>query len=148
MKDPAKQESLLIQEMVSPGVEVLLGMINDPQFGPLLVLGLGGVLVEVLKDVAFAKPPITIYQAEQLWRSLRGSAILDGVRGKPPADLPALTQATVHFSYLIEDLGHQFEEIDINPLMVFGQGQGVKALDALFVAKSRLSGENKNLVRK
>ena len=110
-------------------------MINDPQFGPLLVLGLGGVLVEVLKDVAFAKPPITIFQAEQLWRSLRGSAILDGVRGKPPADLPALTQATVHFSYLIEDLGHQFEGIDINPLMVLGEGQGVKALDALFVAK-------------
>ena len=135
LRAPDKQESLLIQEMVSPGVEVLLGMINDPQFGPLLVLGLGGILVEILKDVAFAKPPITIFQAEQLWRSLRGSAILDGVRGKPPADLPALTQATVHFSYLIEDLGHQFEGIDINPLMVLGEGRGVKALDALFVAK-------------
>ncbi|MBI5604754.1 MAG: acetate--CoA ligase family protein [Deltaproteobacteria bacterium] len=136
LKNPDNPESLLIQEMVSDGVEVFLGMINDPQFGPLLVVGLGGILVEVLKDVAFAKPPVSAFQAEQLWRSLRGSTILDGVRGKPPADLPALIKATVDFSCLIEDLGRDFEGIDINPLMVSSLGRGVKALDALFVTKT------------
>jgi acyl-CoA synthetase (NDP forming) len=141
LKDAGQPERILVQEMVSPGTEVLLGMVNDPQFGPLLVIGLGGVLVEVLKDVAFAKPPITVYQAQQLWRSLRGSVILDGVRGKPPADLQALVEATVHFSCLVEDLGRNFEGIDINPLMVFPEGQGVKALDALFVAKSRVTSD-------
>ncbi|MBA4392759.1 MAG: hypothetical protein C0407_04310 [Desulfobacca sp.] len=133
LKNPDSRVSVLIQEMVPLGVECLLGMVRDPHFGPLLVLGLGGVLVEVLKDVAFAKPPITAFQAEQLWRSLQGSVILKGVRGRPPADLPALVRATVDFSYLIEELGQEFEEIDINPLMVLPEKEGVKALDALFI---------------
>jgi acyl-CoA synthetase (NDP forming) len=137
LKDPESRTSLLIQEMVPNGVEVLLGMVNDPHFGPLLVLGLGGVLVEVLKDVAFAKPPITAFQAEQLWRSLQGSAILQGVRGRPPADLPALIDATVNFSYLVKELGKEFEEIDINPLVVLPDKGGVKALDALFIPKPK-----------
>jgi acetate---CoA ligase (ADP-forming) len=137
LENPASEEALLVQEMVSDGVEVLLGMVHDPQFGPLLILGLGGVLVEVLKDVAFSKPPISAFQAEQLWRSLRGSALLDGFRGKPPADLPALVQATVAFSHLIQDQGNFFEGIDVNPLMVFPEGHGVKALDALFIEKSK-----------
>jgi acetyltransferase len=131
--NPQSRDGLLVQEMVPPGVECLLGMVRDPHFGPLLVLGLGGILVEVLKDVAFAKPPLTAFQAEQLWRSLHGSVILDGVRGRPPADLPALIKATVNFSYLIKELGGEFTEIDINPLVVLPEHQGVKALDALFV---------------
>jgi acetate---CoA ligase (ADP-forming) len=134
--DPSSEEAMLIQEMAPQGVEVLLGMVHDLQFGPLLILGLGGVLVEILKDVAFAKPPISPFQAEQLWRSLRGSAILKGFRGRPPADLGALVKATVDFSYLIQNQGALFEGIDINPLLVLPEGQGVKALDALFVVKS------------
>lgn len=135
LKDPEDPAGLLIQEMVPRGVEVLLGMVNDRHFGPLLVLGLGGVLVEILKDVAFAKPPITAFQAEQLWRSLQGSVILEGVRGRPPADRTALIAATVKFSELIDELGREFEEIDINPLMVLPGKEGVKALDALFIRK-------------
>jgi len=135
LRDSNKEVCLLIQEMVPPGVEVFLGMTNDPHFGPLLVLGLGGILVEILKDVAFAKPPVTALQAEHLWHSLRGSVILDGVRGRPAADLLALVQTTVDFSNLIEDLGRDFEGIDINPLMVLPKGGGVKALDALFIRK-------------
>jgi acetate---CoA ligase (ADP-forming) len=136
LENPAGEEALLIQEMISGGVEVLLGMVHDPQFGPLLLVGLGGVLVEVLKDVAFAKPPISAHQAEQLWLSLRGSVLLKGFRGRPPADLPALVQATVAFSHLIQDQGDFFEGIDVNPLVVLPQGQGVKALDALFIGKN------------
>jgi acetyltransferase len=133
INNPQSRDALLIQEMVPSGVECLLGMVRDQHFGPLLVIGLGGILVEVLKDVAFAKPPITAFQAEQLWRSLQGSVILNGVRGKPPADLSALVKATVNFSCLIKEIGQEFTEIDINPLVVLPEHEGVKALDALFV---------------
>jgi len=136
LNNPDHKDCFLVQEMIDKGIEVLLGMVNDPHFGPLLVLGLGGILVEVLKDVGFAKPPITAFQAEKLWRSLRGSVILNGLRGKPPADRDALVQATVNFSLLIAEIGNNFEGIDINPLVVLPQGQEVKALDALFVKKN------------
>jgi acetyltransferase len=135
LHDPAGRAGFLVQEMVPEGVEVLLGMISDPQFGPLLVLGLGGILVEVLKDVVFARPPLTELQAERLWTSLRGAALFSEFRGRPPADLQALITATVNFSYLIKDLKDIFKEIDVNPLMVLGPGKGVKALDALFIKK-------------
>ena len=89
-----------------------------------------------------SKPPITTFQAEQLWRSLRGSAIMNGVPGEPPADIDALVQATVNFSCLIKEIGQDFEGIDINPLMVLAKGQGVKALDALFVGKTSDGGQS------
>ncbi len=148
VNNPNHKDCFLVQEMIDKGIEVLLGMVNDPHFGPLLVLGLGGILVEVLKDVVFAKPPITAFQAEQLWRSLRGSAMMDGVRGKPPGDMDALVQATVNFSLLIAEIGQYFEGIDINPLVVLPKGQGVKALDALFVGKTKDEGEILRATRK
>ena len=129
--------SLLVEEMIAEGVEVLLGMTQDLHFGPLLVIGLGGILVEVLKDAAFAYPPISPYQAERMWRSLKGFSILKGVRGRPPADFPALIQTTVDFSGLIEEMGRDFESIEINPLLVLPQGRGVRAVDALFIPKTR-----------
>ncbi len=135
LHDPTGRAGFLIQEMVTEGVEVLLGMTSDPQFGPLLVLGLGGIMVEVLKDVVFAKPPVTRLQAERLWTSLKGAALLSGFRGRPPADLQALIEATINFSYLIDELQYKFKEIDVNPLMVLSPGKGVKALDALFIKK-------------
>jgi len=128
--------SLLVEEMIAEGVEVLLGMTQDPQFGPLLVIGLGGILVEVLKDAAFAYPPISPYQAERLWRSLKGFSILKGVRGRPPADFQALIQTTVDFSGLIGEMGRDFESIEINPLLVLPEGRGVRAVDALFIPKA------------
>jgi acetyltransferase len=125
--------TLLVEEMVEEGIEVLLGMTRDLHFGPLLVIGLGGILVEVLKDVAFARPPVSLYQAETLWRSLKGFPLLEGVRGKPAGDLPALIRATVDFSLMVRDLGDAFASIEINPLLVLPQGRGVKAVDALFI---------------
>ena len=76
--------TLLMEEMIGEGVEVLVGMTRDPYFGPLMVIGLGGILVEVLKDVAFARPPVSDYQAEALWRSLKGFPLLEGVRENRP----------------------------------------------------------------
>lgn len=127
----------MVEEMVDGGVEVLLGMTRDPQFGPLLVIGLGGILVEVLKDVAFARPPLSFHQAEALWRSLKGFPLLEGVRGKPAGDLRALVQATVDFSWLVKEWGAEFESLEINPLLVLPPGRGVMALDALFMPADR-----------
>ncbi|MBI5586561.1 MAG: acetate--CoA ligase family protein [Deltaproteobacteria bacterium] len=132
--------TLLVEEMIGEGIEVLLGMTRDPHFGPLLVVGLGGILVEVLKDVAFARPPVSSFQAEALWRSLRGFPLLEGVRGKPAGDFPALIQATVDFSRMVQDLGDDFEAIEINPLLVLPKGRGVKAVDALFIAVEKTRG--------
>lgn len=129
--------SLLVEEMIAEGVEVLLGMTQDPHFGPLLVIGLGGILVEVLKDAAFARPPISPFQAERMWRSLKGFSILKGVRGRPPADFQALIQTTVDFSGLIGEMGRDFESIEINPLLVLPEGRGVRAVDALFITKTQ-----------
>jgi acetyltransferase len=125
--------TLLVEEMVGEGVEVLLGMTCDPHFGPLLVIGLGGILVEVLKDVAFARPPVSSFQAAGLWRSLKGFPLLEGVRGKPAGDFPALVQATVDFSLMVKEIGSNFESIEINPLLVLPKNRGVKAVDALFI---------------
>jgi acyl-CoA synthetase (NDP forming) len=135
LKEGTGEERFLVQEMVPLGVEVLLGMVNDPHFGPILVAGLGGLWVEVFKDVAFAQAPLDPQEAEALWRSLKGWAILEGIRGKPPGDIPALIQGTVNFSRLVHDLGNRFEGIDVNPLMVLPLGHGVKALDAVFLRK-------------
>jgi acetyltransferase len=132
--------TLLVEEMIEEGIEVLLGMTRDPHFGPLLVIGLGGILVEVLKDVAFARPPVSAYQAESLWRSLKGFPLLEGVRGKPAGDLQALVRATVDFSLMVKDLGEDFASIEINPLLVLPRGRGVKAVDALFIAEEKTPG--------
>jgi acetyltransferase len=141
ISDPNRPECLRVQEMASGGVEVFFGMSRDPHFGPLLILGLGGVLVEVLKDVVFAKPPLTAYQAEKCWRSLKGATLLDGFRGNPPADLPALVEATVRFSHLIVRFGPELEEIDCNPVLVLPHGQGVKVLDALMIPRKTPSNQ-------
>jgi acyl-CoA synthetase (NDP forming) len=132
--------TLLVEEMIGEGIEVLLGMTRDPHFGPLLVVGLGGILVEVLKDVSFARPPVSSFQAETLWRSLKGFPLLEGVRGKPAGDFQALIQATVDFSRMVQDLGDDFESIEINPLLVLPEGRGVKAVDALFISAEKTQG--------
>jgi acetyltransferase len=129
--------TLLVEEMIGEGIEVLLGMTRDPHFGSLLVIGLGGILVEVLKDVAFARPPVSSYQAESLWRSLKGFPLLEGVRGKQAGDLQALVRATVDFSLMVKDLSEDFASIEINPLLVLPQGRGVKAVDALFIGADK-----------
>jgi acetyltransferase len=129
--------TLLVEEMIGEGIEVLLGMTRDPHFGALLVIGLGGILVEVLKDVAFARPPVSSYQAESLWRSLKGFPLLEGVRGKQAGDLQALVRATVDFSLMVKDLSEDFASIEINPLLVLPQGRGVKAVDALFIGADK-----------
>ncbi|HSQ12010.1 MAG TPA: acetate--CoA ligase family protein, partial [Candidatus Deferrimicrobium sp.] len=127
----AKLDGVVVQPMAAEGVEMILGIKRDPLFGPVVLCGLGGILVEVLKDVAIGIPPLSIQQAKDMIQRLRGAAILGGVRGKPPADVDALCDAIVCLANLAVSLGDQLNGVDINPLIVLAKGRGVVAVDAL-----------------
>jgi len=119
----------LVQEMAPPGgVEVLIGMIRDPQFGPLVTFGLGGIFVETLQDVTFRIVPFSRKEAEEMLGEIRAKALLDGIRGKPAVDKDALVDTLLRVGQLVQDFP-EITELDINPLMVYPHGQGAIALD-------------------
>ncbi|MFF7982102.1 acetate--CoA ligase family protein [Streptomyces sp. NPDC007901] len=128
-------DGVLVCQMVERGVEMVVGVTHDDLFGPTVTVGLGGVLVEVLHDAAVRVPPFGEEQARDMLAELRGRALLDGVRGRPPADLDALVEVILRVQRMALELGGQLAELDINPLMVLDQGQGAVALDALAVCR-------------
>jgi acyl-CoA synthetase (NDP forming) len=130
-KPEAAIDGILVQEMVEGGVEVILGVNNDPLFGPALMFGLGGIFTEVLQDVAFRLAPIERSVALEMIREVKGHALLVGARGRPVCDTEALADALCRLSALAIDLKDGLAELDINPLFVFAEGKGVKAGDAL-----------------
>jgi acetyl coenzyme A synthetase (ADP forming)-like protein len=119
----------LVQEHVRGGREVIIGMLQDPSFGPLVMFGLGGVYVETLRDVVFRVPPLTDLDAEEMIRQIRGYQLLEGVRGEAPIDLKALAEILQRFSQMVQELP-QVAEIDINPFMVFPNAGEFCAVDA------------------
>ncbi len=123
-----------VQQMTPPGLEVLVGMNRDPQFGPLVTFALGGIYVEILKDATFRVAPFSRNEAEQMLEELRARALLDGVRGRPPMDKEAIVDALLRIGQLAQDFP-EIVELDINPLMVFEQGQGAVAIDMRLVLK-------------
>lgn len=129
-------EGVLVQPMAADGVEVILGIQQDSHFGPMLMAGLGGVLVEVLQDVAFAPVPLTANEARATLDRLKGRALLDGVRGAPPSDVAALVELMVMLSDFAAECAGQIEEIDLNPVFVHPAGQGVSIADALIVQRA------------
>ncbi len=124
-------EGVTVQEMVTGGVELILGVQVDPLFGPAIMVGLGGVFAEVLQDVSFRLAPVTRSEAEDMLRELRGFPLLDGARGLAKADLAATIDAIERLSALAMDLRGVISELDVNPLKVLPAGQGVCALDGL-----------------
>lgn len=124
-------DGVLVQERISGGTELILGINNDPLFGPAVMVGFGGIFAEVMKDVNFRLAPITRSEAESMVRELRSFAILDGARGRPKADLSALIETLMRLSAMAIDLREVVQELDINPLFVMQAGDGVKAGDAL-----------------
>ena len=131
----ASIEGVLIQEMVKDGLEAILGVTNDPLFGPAVMFGLGGIFAEVLKDVSFRLAPVTPSVAREMIEEIAGYPVLAGARGRPRADVDALVDAIVRLSALAVDLKDRVAELDINPLFVFAEGRGVKAADALIKLK-------------
>lgn len=124
-------DGVLVQEMISGGTELILGVQNDALFGPAVMVGLGGIFAEVMKDVSFRLAPLMRSDAEAMVRELRGFALLDGARGRPKADVAAVVDTLMRLSALAVDLRESLAELDINPLAVLPAGQGVRALDAL-----------------
>ena len=132
-KVPGKAQ-LLIQEMVQ-GTEVLLGARTDPQFGPFLMVGLGGIFVEVLKDVSLRLLPVDEKEALGMLKELKGFRILEGVRGQPPRDIKALARAMTGLSDLFASYRSILSDFEINPLMVRREGEGVAAVDVRVVKR-------------
>jgi acyl-CoA synthetase (NDP forming) len=128
----ARIEGILLQEMAS-GVEVMVGAVSDPFFGPTVAFGLGGVFVELLKDVTYRFAPFDVETAREMILEPRGAALLRGYRGGPALDVEALADALSRVSLLIADHTDRIAEIDVNPLFVRPAGQGVVAADALVV---------------
>lgn len=112
---------------------MVVGTVNDPDFGPLVMLGFGGIYVEVLRDVVFAAAPLDLTIARDMISRLQGSAILEGVRGEAASDLDALAQVLVAVSDLLAAHPGRIDEIDLNPVLLYPQGQGAVAVDALLV---------------
>ncbi|MEU8539527.1 acetate--CoA ligase family protein [Streptomyces sp. NPDC048717] len=128
-------DGILVCQMVGRGVEMVVGVGRDELFGPTVTVGLGGVLVEVLDDVAVRVPPFGEREARDMLAELRGRALLDGVRGAPPADVDALVEVVLRVQRMALELDDELVELDINPLMVLPRGQGAVALDALAVCR-------------
>jgi acyl-CoA synthetase (NDP forming) len=129
----ARIEGVLVQPMVAQGREVILGVNRDPTWGPLLMVGLGGVLVEALGDVALAPVPLDHDAARALIGRLKAASVLGAWRGAPPADMDALVELMVRLSHFAADHAEDISEIDLNPVIVHPQGQGVSLADALIV---------------
>jgi acyl-CoA synthetase (NDP forming) len=131
----ARIDGVLVQAMARRGVDIILGVTRDPDFGPMLMVGLGGIHVEVLRDVAFAPVPLGIEDALALLGQLKGAALLDGVRGEPAADRTALVELMVALSCFAADHAEAIEEIDLNPVIVHAAGEGLTIVDALIVKR-------------
>ena len=119
-----------VQNMARPGTEVIMGMYKDAQFGPVLMFGLGGILVEILKDVSFRLVPLTHRDAQQMIREIKAFPVLEGYRGMEPADLPKLEDTLLKLSAFVE-AHEEIKEMDLNP--IFAYKDGVVAVDARIV---------------
>lgn len=133
-KKTGEKFSVEIQEMVTGGVETVLGMSTDPSFGPLIMFGLGGIYVEILKDVAFRINPLNDANVDEMVKGLKSYPLLTGFRGSEAVDLPTLKEALLRLSQLVSDFD-QFSEIDINPFISHPQKGNSKAVDARFIIK-------------
>ena len=131
----ASVDGILVSSMVTDGLETLVGVINDPGFGPVVALGLGGILAETLNDTSYRIAPFGQNEARRMIAELRAAAIFSGVRGRPPADVEALANALVAVSELAWQLRDRLAEMDINPLLVRPAGAGVVAADAMVILK-------------
>jgi acetate---CoA ligase (ADP-forming) len=131
-------EGFLVQELVSGGAEVILGFYHDPQLGPAVLLGTGGVAAEVYRDTSMRLAPLSHRDAWEMIGELKSAPLLRGFRGRPAADVEALVEVIVAFSRMIEAIGGELQDAEINPMFVLPRGRGVVAADGLVVVKGLL----------
>ena len=125
----AEIKGVLVQQMITGGKELALGMSRDPQFGPLIMFGLGGIYIEILKDITFRIAPIGIEDAKEMIQEIRSFPLLKGTRGEMPVDINAIVDNILWLSQMVTDFP-EIVEMDINPLFVLPEGEGTIALDA------------------
>lgn len=128
-------EGVQLQPMLSGGKEVILGMVHDPTFGPMLMFGLGGIYIEILKDIQFAIVPVDEREAREMITGIKTYPLLAGVRGEKPSDINALVDIILRVSNLVFDFP-EIEEFEINPMMVFEKGKGALAVDLRLILKT------------
>jgi 4-hydroxybutyrate---CoA ligase (ADP-forming) len=133
-KSDAKIKGVLVQEMVKSAKETILGASQDPTFGPVIMFGLGGIYVEVLKDVVFRVAPIDEQEAINMVESIKTIKLLKGVRGEKPSDLKAIADSLQRLSQLVVDF-QEIKEFDINPLLVLEGGKGARVVDARIILR-------------
>ena len=127
----ARLEGVLVAKQIAGAVEMALGIARDPVFGPVAMVGLGGIFIEILKDVAFRRCPFDAAEAERMVRGLKGAPLLQGARGRPKADVAALAQALSRLSAFAAAAGTRLASVDVNPMLVLPEGQGCYAADAV-----------------
>ncbi|WP_456321009.1 acetate--CoA ligase family protein [Palaeococcus sp. (in: euryarchaeotes)] len=126
---------VLVAPMLKPGREVIIGVTEDPQFGHAVMFGLGGIFVEILKDVTFRIVPIEEKDAWAMIKNIKGYPILAGARGEEPADMKALVDMILKVSKLVDDLKDYLKEMDLNPVFVYNEGEGAMIVDARIILK-------------
>jgi len=131
----ARIEGVLLAPMIKDGTECIMGVHVDPVFGPVVMFGLGGIFVEVLKDVSFRLAPFDVAEARGMIEQTRALALLEGARGRPPADIDAIAQALCALSQFAHAARDRIASVDVNPFVALPQGRGAMALDALIVRK-------------
>jgi len=136
-KPDARIEGVLVEQMAEKNIEVIVGGIRDPQFGPVVMFGLGGIFVEILKDVSFRITPVTLEDAYQMIKEVRGYPILAGARGQKPLDIEILAQTIVKVSDLFERYG-EIDQLDLNPIFVYERG--ARIVDARILLTPRGEG--------
>jgi len=134
-KPDAIIEGVAVQEMAPWGTEVIVGSVDDPTFGPSVMFGLGGIFVEILKDVTFRVAPVSADQSFKMLEEIKAGAILAGARGEAPRDRRALAEVLSRYSQMITDLSDEIAESDANPVLVYAEGQGAKVVDARIILK-------------
>ena len=136
-KADADIHGVLIQEMAPWATETIVGSVNDATFGATVMFGLGGIFVEVMKDVTFRVAPIPLKEAETMLNEIRGAAILDGTRGESPRDKQALAEVITQYAFMVSDLADEVLETDANPILVYEEGSGVRVVDARMILKDK-----------
>jgi len=126
----ARIQGVAVQKMARPGVEVIIGVSKDAQFGPVIMFGLGGILVEILKDVSFRIVPLTQRDAREMIREIKGYPLLEGYRGQEPVDVANLEELVLKVSNFVEQ-NPEVEELDLNP--IFAYSDGAVAVDARII---------------
>jgi len=134
-KPDADIHGIVIQDMAPWGTETIVGSVNDPTFGATVMFGLGGIFVEILKDVTFRVAPISEIEANMMLNGIRSAKILDGVRGETPRDKKALASVLAKYAFMVSDLADEISESDANPVLVYEEGKGVMVVDARIILK-------------